>query len=48
VDLQLNSIDDFTDVSEKDKEFFKLWGKFMSKKYKYIYLFLIILKKINF
>lgn len=32
IELQMNAVDDFTDICEKDKQFFKLWGRFMAKK----------------
>ncbi len=33
IEMQMNTIDDFTDICEKDKIFFKLWGKYIAKKY---------------
>jgi len=32
IELQMNTVDDFTDICEKDKIFFKLWGKFIANK----------------
>jgi len=32
IELQMNTVDDFTDICEKDKIFFKLWGRYIARK----------------